>query len=216
MMEKSLTINNEDYEKYRPFRKVMVKTNLCYICYKTKNTFERDLDNHDGLYYRYGWLYCEDCENIVNCVEKKYYQQMNHLTYTICEKMIDKEINFWRVSTNKSIQPYLQKNAKIKKYLDNIISYYKKRIFLPVEWYTQQEPFSKKITLANAIYFNEKIFGENIKHFPIKYINKKWKNRIHKEYQICKKIKIKRYIVKKFFENNIQNHIFSFFNYFGV
>ena len=64
MMEKSLTINNEDYEKYRPFRKVMVKTNLCYICYKTKNTFERDLDNHDGLYYRYGWLYCEDCENI--------------------------------------------------------------------------------------------------------------------------------------------------------
>ena len=216
MMGKSLTINEEDYEKHQPFRKVMVKTNLCYICYQTKKTFERDLDNHDGIYYRYGWLYCEDCENLVNCVEKKYYQQMNHLTYTICEKIIDKEINFWRVSTNNSIKPYLQKNAKIKRYLDNIISYTKKRIFLPVEWYIQHEPFSKKITLANAIYFNEKIFGTNIKDFPVKHINKKWKSRIQKEYQICKKIKIKRYITKKMFGNNILNNIFSFFNYFSV
>ena len=216
MVEKSLTINEEEYEKYKPFRKVMVKTNLCYICYQTKKTFERDLDNHDGFYYRYGWLYCEDCENIVNYVEKKYYQQMNHLTYTKCEKIIDKEINFWRVSINNSIDPYLQKNAKIKRYLDNVISYYKKRIFLPVEWYCQKEPFSKKITLANAIYYNKKIFGTDIGHFPIKNINRKWKNRVKKEYQICNEIKIKRYIINKIFGNNILNHIFSFFNYFSV
>lgn len=216
MVEKSLIINAEDYEKYQPFRKVMVKTDLCYICYKTRETFERDLDNYDGIYYRYGWLYCEDCENIVNNVEKKYYQQINHLTYTKCEKIIDKEINFWRVSTNNSIKPYLQKNAKIKKYLDNIISYYKKRILIPVEWYHQNEPFSKKITLANIIYFNEKIFGTNVKYFPIKNINSRWKKRIKKEYQITQKIKILRYIIKKIFGNNILNHIFSFFNYFGI
>ena len=213
MIKNSLLVNKKNIDDFQPFRKVMIKINFCYICNQQKESYDLDLDNYDGFYGKLGWIYCKDCENIVNYVEKQYYKEMNHLTYTQCKYLIDKEIIFWRVSSNREIKPYLQK-ACIRRHIDNIISYFKKRVWIPVEWEENNGYLAKKITLANAIYHNENIFGKNIKEINITNLNSKWKYRIKKEYHIYRKKKYIFNFINRIFSNDISNYIFSFINNF--
>lgn len=203
--------------EHQPIRQVFIKGDLCNICNKEKKQIlEITLQDFDGSYNRYGWRYCVDCKNTVKLVESQYYSTINHLSYPQCQNLIDRKLDFWRVPSNKNDKPYLQKNAFIRHHIDNTISYIKERTWIPVEWKENNQYLGKKITLANAIYFNQNIFGKKLRQFPVKNISTKWKKRIIKEYRIYQKMKFTLHQLNITLPKDITNCIFTFINDFNI
>ena len=214
-------IINKSLEKWieskEPIRKVLLRADTCYICHQKKpNICEIATDDYNGYFNHYGWIYCKECEIIVDVSSKKYYDSLNYLGYSKCYNIINKNINFWRISSNYKIKQYLQKNAQIKKNLGNSLVCNKKRFFLPVQWSKDNyNVLYKQITLANAIFFNQNIFGNSITEHPFIDINNKWYNKIKKEYDIFQEIYLlQKILLRKKICKNIFLYILSFWNGF--
>ncbi len=201
-------INNEVLKfknAKRPFRMTMIYAEKCYICEGyNKDIYETTTDDFLGIFYRIGWRYCKKCENIQEYSEKKYYENMNHLTYTKCEILTKNKYSFLRISKKKGIKSYIQNNSNCEKENGNILSIYKKRIVMAISWLEKEQKLCKCVPLANLIFFNPKIFKNNIKYFPIKQLNKKWSILINEEYNIYKKIII---LFNYFYKNNFSETI---------
>jgi hypothetical protein len=157
-----------------PFRLVMVQTNFCYICKKHKEeTWEKYSDDFNGKYNRYGWIYCNDCKNICLLAQSKYLEENNYLSYSDTKFLRKRLLSFWRVSSNKSINPYIQKEAKIMSYTNNSIFLSNNRLCVPVSW-GDNFYFTKSIYLANLIHFNKDYIYNCLKELLAKPLHKKW------------------------------------------
>ena len=75
------------YEKLNfPFRTVMIKSNFCYCCKKLKNNIRYLAeDSYRGRFKFLGWLYCDDCELLVNLAHENIFLYKNFIRYSKCK-----------------------------------------------------------------------------------------------------------------------------------
>ena len=175
-------INNK-----KPFRLVLIEAKKCYICDDNDiETWSEHTDDFSGVYNRNGWIYCKKCAKLVELSKFYYYKNNNILTYTQTSKLRDYKFKFWRVSSNASIHPYIQKDAESFKRLGNTLfinkKNNKKRINIPVSWHYDNYEYNKSIFLANLIYFNRNILGYSLENLDIQDLNIDWIRIINKEY----------------------------------
>ena len=204
-------INNllTKYNQAFPFRMVMLRNRFCHICQRSDvDIFSERCDDFSGLYGQVGWIYCKKCVSIMHLYKKNYEKKQSYLTYTRTKFLRDKSYNFWRVSSNSSIVPYIQEKAKCLKCNGNTITMFEKRgdsrLYIPVFWKYMNEEYNKSLPLANLLQFNRDTLGYNKESFGITDLNKKWEGLIQKEYDIAN---IWSNILVVFHKKNIPNGI---------
>ena len=169
-----------------PFRMVMIRSNYCYICETSSTTVRvKQTDDYDGKYNHYGWLYCSSCKTLKDCALKHYEKQLTYLTYSQTNILCDKVYQFWRISSNPNIQPYIQKNCEL--YITNLVCLSRgtERLCTPISWIYRGEELNKYIFLSNLIHFNRKHFSYTRLEFGTVPVTHKWIKRISREYQIA-------------------------------
>jgi hypothetical protein len=223
------------FSGYYPSRLVMIPMNKCYCC-KEQNSdielVEYHSDDYVGKFHNYGWIVCRNCEIYLKLYrfyyEKKY---TNYLPNRLVDFYKKKKFNFWRVSqSNKNLKPYLHKKAfymglisgDLFKLSPNIIYETKEaneqRICMCLNWYNHYDynnNFKKYVPLANVIFYNKDIFGNDFKHLNFTDIlcNSKWINLFKKEYQISNNYMAIYKIICLKVPEDIAKIIFNFNNY---
>lgn len=182
-------INNllSKYDEIFPFRMVMIKSGICYICKKKVETFTIRSDDFNGTYNQEGWIYCKKCAPIMRLSKIYYENKQPFLTYSKTDFIRNVHFNFWRVSSNPKIQPYIQKEAKSLRCIGNTLTIFQKnavsRLYVPVLWKYKGEEYNKPVSLSNLIQFNRGVFGYTKEIFT--NIDEKWVSLIKKEYDIA-------------------------------
>lgn len=226
------TVSNKDFttnllmkiiDKYEnskvPIRAVMIRSNFCYICNSNKeNIFFLKEDSYFGLYSNYGWLYCDKCKKLVDLIQQYFYNNVSYIRYSKVKIFENHSLSFLRVSSNKEIKPYIQKNSYYNPCEGNFLNIFNnnKRISVTITW--NQSEFSKLvkiIPLSNLIFYNRKVFGYKMLDFPIKNLSKKWLDLLKKEYDYSNKFFLFLLILnrnKKFISQDLLKIIFDFSN----
>ena len=170
-----------------PFRTVFIKMNYCYCCksFKKKINYLAE-DSFRGRFNLTGWLYCDDCSQIVKLAHKYCFLERNYLRYSETKFLINKDFNFWRISHNKDIKPYLEKKGYFDGSYNNLIYRKNNRIIANIVWKVNNDIFTKYINLSNLIYYNKFFFGNNINNTNFKNLEKKWTKLIKYEYDLVK------------------------------
>ena len=197
----------DDWEDNKaPFRLVMISSVKCYMCNKYKTTSDnlrsRYTDDFQGLFNKKGWSYCKDCEYKVDLAEKFYYKHQDYLTYNQTNFLRDADFNFLRVSSNKSIKPYVQESASVLRCSGNSIIRSNNRLLVPITWRSDFNEYQKMIYFSNLIYFNSKFFGKFFNQKPNDKISDKWQDYIKNEYDYSNSWNILLFILDK---KNIPN-----------
>jgi len=211
-------ISDEIITKYEnsnfPFRTVMVKMNYCYCC-KTlkKNINYLAEDSFRGRFNLVGWLYCDDCSQIVKLAHKYCFLERNYLKYSETKFLINQDFNFWRISHNKDIKPYLEKKGYFDGSYNNLIYMKNNRILVNIVWKQNNDIYTKFINLSNLIYYNNCFFGNNINNTNFKKLRKRWIKLFNYEYNLVKSYKIiEKISQERFLSIDIENIIKSFFD----
>ena len=129
------------------------------------------------------------CAGLKSLMNTYYINNKKYLTYSDTTDLRENRYTFWRVSSNKNIVPYVQKNAVSYKSLGNTLSYDTRnnvtRAFIPVLWVINNVEYNKGIYLANLILFNRNYFGYTTQNFKIDNLNEKWTSIVKNEYRIA-------------------------------
>jgi len=176
-------INKYLYMKF-PFRAVMIKTNFCYCCKTYSQTMQLREDSFSGLYNNYSWIYCKKCKIYVELADNFLYNNTNYVQYDKCKNLEKNHYNFFRVSSNLLVKPYIQKECYFNFRNGDYIKDLYNRVSMTISWKSYKDELCKNIPLANLIFFNRKIFGYNYNNFPLKDLPKKWTNLIKTEYNL--------------------------------
>ena len=183
------TIITEWEENKNPFRLVMISAKQCYVCDKIKTSIDelrcRHTDDFDGYYNRRGWSYCTKCEYKVDIAEKIYNESKNYLMYSQTKFMRNKDLKFYRISSNPNIIPYLQDKTRVEKNIGNSLTFDNDRLFVPISWDAPDGNYHKMIKLSNIIFFNRNHFGDSFNFEAKKNLGDKWLTYINNEYNYC-------------------------------
>lgn len=204
-------IDKYEYMKF-PLRAVMIRADYCYCCDKlVKESYQLREDSFNGRYNHISWIYCTKCKLYVNLADKYVYNEANYIRYEKCEILQNRNFSFWRVSSNKLIKPYIQKEAIIDKKYGDMIFQYDNRVATIVTW---NDDLSKSISLSNLIFYNRDFFGYELDEFPIYGYPKKWISLFEKEYKIANEW---YYLILslnkiKYIPNDIKKNIFYYWN----
>jgi hypothetical protein len=199
------------YEKLNfPFRTVMIKSNFCYCCKKLKNNIRYLAeDSYRGRFKFLGWLYCDDCELLVNLAHENIFLYKNFIRYSKCKFLTKQKFYFWRISYTKEINPFYQKCFFDGSYND-LIYVIDNRVFANIVWKEEYNFYTKLITLSNLIY-NNSYFGDDINKTEFRELDNRWIKLIKTEYAIVEKYKLLDKICYKYnIVSDIKNIINSF------
>lgn len=189
-----------------PFRTVFVKMNYCYCCksFKKKINYLAE-DSFRGRFNLTGWLYCDDCSQIVKLAHRYCFLERKYLRYSEAEFLTKHYFYFWRISYTKNICPYLEKCFLDGSY-NNIIYMKNNRIKVNIIWKQENDSYTKLINLSNLIYHNEWFFGKTNSKF--KNLQKKWIELIDYEYNLVNSYRTIEKICKiNHLSNDIENII---------
>ena len=192
-----------------PFRLVMIRSSYCYTCDTfIKEVWTETTDDYDGDYSRCGWVYCKKCAKLKEYSKYYYEKNQKHLMYRQTNSLRGKIFKFWRISSNKSIPPYIEKNSEIIKGAGNTLNIVGKRITVPISWSYGGEEYNKNIYLSNLLYFNRDLFKYRFENLGITNLNKTWKDLLNSEYVLvnrwCELIVL---LIKKNIPNGIIRNI---------
>ena len=169
----------------------------CYVCEKEQvETDSCRIDNFMGSNLLMGWIYCKHCEAYVKMNKKMREITMDQLPESSYKHFNEKKVQFWRVSSNKNIIPYVQKNAMIDCNVMGAFEFRQKykTFCIVVNWKTDHsDSLYKPIPLANLIFYNRNIFGYTVNNMienilsKSKYIHNynwytKWKHMFEEHY----------------------------------
>ena len=204
-------------ENKAPFRMVMISAKYCYICDKEKPLINdlrsRHTDDFSGYFNKYGWSYCKKCEYKVDIAERIYNNSKNYLMYSQTEFMRNKDLKFYRISSNPNITPYIQDKAYVLKSIGNSLMYENGRVYVPVSWDEPDGNYHKMIKLSNILFFNREYFHDSFKFEPKEKIGIKWLGYINSEYNHSNAWSI---ILNKLWKKNIPSGIIrEIFYYWG-
>lgn len=205
----------DSYENIKyPFRAVMIKANYCYCCDKNNNeTFFLRENSFSGNFKNNSWIYCKDCEIYVNLANKYYYNNTKYIQYDKSSLLENYNYSFYRVSSNVTVKPYIQKKCYFNFRNGDYIKEYFNRVSVLISWKSYNE-LCKNIPLSNLIFYNRQIFGYKYNKFPLKDIPIKWHKLITNEYNISNEWYNLHLILNKktYFPKEILNIIFRFWN----
>ena len=181
-------ITNDIINKYEklnfPIRTVMVKMNYCYCCKTIKDNIKfLPEDSFRGRFNLVGWLYCNDCANLVHLAHKYNFLRKNYLRYSNVKFLADKHFYFWRISKTMDIKPYLEKGYFDGSY-NNLIYILNGRVNANIVWKQEYDIYTKFINLSNLIYYNKWFFGDNINKTQFSKLDDRWIKLINYEYSV--------------------------------
>ena len=174
-------------------------------------------DSFAGVMRMTGYRFCKVCKSTVE--NKKKYIERNYIDYVLYSsaKKFEKNLsNLYFLRNSVSLgKTFIQDECKLCMTNGDCIKIRDNRVIINICW----GGYFKSIYLANVIYFNPKVFGFKTEHFKFKKTSRKLLNFLKKEYEIANKL---RYLLlcnksknnKMFFDDNIMNIIFKYWNNF--
>ena len=159
-----------------PKRLTMISMIYCPICEKNNiDVSIISLNTWDGKFNNHGWISCNECINIINMAKQNYETKKNFiLSYDYYNpELYISDINFWRISSNNKIKPYLETGFYNQYASDFFYIHLKKqRLYCQISWYKNKKiEFSryniyvKGVPFSNLIFHNREIFGYDVKYF---------------------------------------------------
>tara|TARA_B110000211_G_scaffold3877_1_gene4516 strand:- start:860 stop:1552 length:693 start_codon:yes stop_codon:yes gene_type:complete len=180
-------------DKFYPIRMVMVSMRHCYICdEKREDTGSMYIKNYLRLHH-YGYQFCKKCECLTDIFMDIYEESGKYIPTNKFNKNQLKNLNFWRVSSNKTIKPYMEKNAWLNINLFPIMSlnplseYKNNNLEATICWELNENDdyMHKTILLSNLIFYNRNIFKYSPNKGILNVCASYWKQSIEKAYNIA-------------------------------
>jgi len=201
--------------KFHPVRMVMISTKDCYICDKRCGiTNSKYIKNYLRLHH-YGYQFCNKCKCLVNIFLDIYEESGNYIPNNKFDKNLLTNLKFFRVSSDKAIKPYIEKNAWLNInlfpiiFLNNNSDNKNNNLSVIICWNLDEHNnyIHKTILLSNLIYYNRHIFGFSPENGILDACGSYWKNSIEKAYNIAN---IPLYFITGLYKiNHLDNLIFS-------
>jgi hypothetical protein len=180
IIETTFTAHNNASQAYQ--RCTFVKMGECRGC--LKHCSQDDItwikpQNFEGYMNLYGWIVCNNCLPYAEILYH-YDELRNKAIYfnRVKDYRSFTSIKFWRVSSNPSIKPYLEKNGYFAIDSGDIfhINLETYRIYTTISWRDEKNlQWFKSILLSNFIFYNRDIAGSS----PIDLPFMKEKNEIN-------------------------------------
>ena len=179
--------------KFYPVRMVMISMKLCYICDEERENVKSTYIKNYLRLRHYGYQSCNKCQCLVNIFSDIYEESGNYIPNNKFNKNHLKNLRFFRVSSNKSIMPYIVEDAWLNINLFPIISltnqteYKCNNLAATICWeLDKNEDYTHKaILLSNLIYYNRNIFGYSPNNGILNVCSSYWKQSIEKAYNIA-------------------------------
>ena len=156
-----------DVNKFRPVRMVMISTKECYICDNRYNTTDSTYIKNYLRLHHYGYQFCKKCKCLVNIFIDIYEESGDYIPNNKFDKNQLQNLKFFRISSDTTIKPYIEKNAWLNINLFPIMElrkqpeYKNNKLTTTICWgLDEQDAYTHKtILLSNLIYNNRNIFG---------------------------------------------------------
>tara|TARA_B110000908_G_C10027268_1_gene345710 strand:- start:43 stop:609 length:567 start_codon:yes stop_codon:yes gene_type:complete len=157
-----------------------------------KDTRTHYIDSYKKAHL-HGYVSCDKCYSIVERLYKKCEENGHFIPDKIYKAaMLLKNIQFYRLSSNSNIRPYIHREATFNLQQSEIFSkYVDNRLRTLISWSDLNAgTLTKPISISNLLYNNRKIYGYCINNGPLECCAKIWHPYIKKEYNIANSFKI--------------------------
>lgn len=203
-----------------PKRLIMIYTHWCSVCDSTHCENEINVTHCDTARFhgRYGWTFCNKCSVYSPLIKHYYYYNYtDYIQRSACRVLKGKPFAFYRKSSNRMIEPYIEYNGYYDQGSHDFIhiNIDTQNINVIISW----DDKMKSIDISNLIFYNRSIFGYEYENFPIQTIPRKMKPLLRSHYNHCKEwytlecvFKRSSYQNNKHIPDAIQRVIFRYWN----